>query len=99
MRVQVECHIDDRSEQIPGRIDLDGRSVEIQEILDQWHGDDYRYFKLIGRDGNLYILRHDESQAQWDLTLFQSPRGAMFAERMASDIAKYGRRNVREKAS
>ena len=32
-----------------------------------------RYFKLMGDDGNLYILRLDEGRSEWELILFQSP--------------------------
>jgi hypothetical protein len=81
MRVEVECYSGHRGEQTPRRFALEGRSIEVAEILDQWQGPDYRYFKLRGGDENLYILRHDEAGARWELTLFESPRGAAVAER------------------
>jgi hypothetical protein len=43
----------------------------------QWHGADYRYFKVKGDDGNFYILRFDEARSEWDLTMFQSPKAHM----------------------
>lgn len=73
MRVRVESHtVGDKPEQVV-RFNLDGRQVEIAETLDQWHGADYRYFKVKGDDGNLYILRHDEPKEEWELTMFQQP--------------------------
>lgn len=45
---------------MPRRFRLDGRDVEIIETVDRWHGPDYRYFKVKGDDGNLYILRLED---------------------------------------
>lgn len=80
MHVRVECYAGHRADQSPRRFELDGRVVEVEEILDQWQGTDYRYFKLRGEDRNLYILRLDEARAEWDLTLFETPRGAAISE-------------------
>ena len=57
---------------MPRRFRLDGREIEAIDNLDQWHGRDYRYFKVRGDDGNLYILRLDESRGEWELIMFQS---------------------------
>ena len=50
------------------------------ENLDQWHGAQDRYFKLMGDDGNLYILRLDERRVEWELIMFQSPHYREIAE-------------------
>lgn len=71
MRIAVECARDAEGGEIPARLDFDSRSVAVAEILDRWPGPDYRYFKVIGTDGALYILRHDEARAEWELTMFQ----------------------------
>lgn len=73
MRLQVESEAGYRGVEMPRRFHLDGRKVEVVENLDQWHGPDYRYFKVKGDDDNLYILRLDESRSEWDVTLFQRP--------------------------
>jgi hypothetical protein len=72
MRVQVESVADYRGVETPRRFQLDGRKVEIVESDDQWYGADYRYFKVKGDDGNVYILRLDEPSREWELTMFQS---------------------------
>jgi hypothetical protein len=72
---------------MPCRIYFDERCIEVAENLDQWHGPDYRYFKLRGDDGNLYILRLDEARAEWSLTLFQSARAE---ERPAPPLSRKG---------
>jgi len=38
------------------RFRLNRRAVEIAENIDVWQGADYRYFKVKGEDGNLYII-------------------------------------------
>ncbi|MCZ7594132.1 MAG: hypothetical protein M5U16_03860 [Hyphomicrobium sp.] len=73
MRVRVETYAGYGGVEMPSRIFFDERCIEVAENLDQWHGPDYRYFKLKGDDDSLYILRLDESRAEWDLTLFQRP--------------------------
>jgi len=85
MLVQVESHPGDRGVDMPSRLHLGGRGIEIIENLDQWYGPDYRYFKVKGDDGNLYILRFDEGRADWELTMFQSPRAEMVATRACAE--------------
>jgi len=70
MRVRVETYVD-RGVEKPRRIHFDSRQIEIAENIDQWHGADYRYFKVRGSDGNLYLLRLDEVRADWELTMYQ----------------------------
>lgn len=74
MQVRVETHTGHGGVECPRRFHLDGRKVEVSDNLDQWHGPDYRYFKVRGEDGNLYILRLDEMRAEWELIMFQSPQ-------------------------
>jgi hypothetical protein len=40
--------------------------------LDAWLAPDYRYFKLRGVDGNMYLVRHDERSNTWELTMFRA---------------------------
>jgi hypothetical protein len=61
---------------MPVRFRFDGREIEIVEIVDQWYGPHYCYFKIKGNDGNLYILRFDEGRVEWELTMFQNPDAA-----------------------
>jgi hypothetical protein len=59
---------------MPRRIRLDERAIEVAEVLDQWFGANYRYCKIRGDDGALYILRLDEKRFAWSLILFTSPK-------------------------
>lgn len=70
--VEVECYAGYRGQQEPRRFRFGERTVEVEEVADQWHGPDYRYFKLRGSDGAIYILRHDESADRWEMTMFDT---------------------------
>ena len=75
--VQVETYADQGVEKLR-RIRFDSRQIEIAENIDQWHGPDYRYFKVRGTDGNLYMLRHNEIRATWELTMYEFADAAAY---------------------
>ena len=56
---------------MPRRLHFGAHQVDVLETLDQWYGTDYRYIKVRGNDGGLYILRFDEPRAEWELTMFK----------------------------
>lgn len=70
MRIEVEAERDTNGALVPQRLLFDCGLVVIKELRDRWHGDGYQYFKVIGDDGNLYILHLDEHSAAWSLTMF-----------------------------
>lgn len=70
MRVRVECYAGHRGEETPRRFFFGERPVAVAEVIDRWLAPDHRYFKVKGDDGALYILRHDVTAAEWELTLF-----------------------------
>ena len=72
MQVCVETWSDRDWNEVPCRLHLDARIVDIAEVIDRWHGEDYCYFKVRSAAGDLYILRFDEDRAEWGLTMFQS---------------------------
>lgn len=71
MQVRVETYVDKGGVEKLHRFRLDGRQIEIAENIDQWHGADHRYFKIKANDGDLYILRHDEILADWELIMYE----------------------------
>ena len=70
--VEVECYAGYRGEQEPRRFRFGERTTEVEEMLDRWHGPDYRYFKLRGDDGAIDILRHNEAVDFWEMTMFEA---------------------------
>jgi hypothetical protein len=81
MHIEVDTHIDHAGAVMPRGLRLHGTYVGVVETLDQWHGPVYRYVKVKGDDGGLYILRFDEGEAVWDLTLFESDRARALSTR------------------
>ncbi len=73
MNLQVETYSGDAGTDRILRFRLGGRTHEVIESLDQWHGQGYRYFKVRTADNSLFILRLDESRGDWDLTMFKAP--------------------------
>ncbi len=71
MLVQVETFVDESGVEKLRRFQLDSKTVEVADNIDQWYGAGYRYVKLRGSDGSIYILRHNEIRAEWELTMYQ----------------------------
>ncbi len=72
--VRVECRAGYRVDEAPVRFYLGTRRIEVAEVLDRWLGPAHRCFKVLGDDGDTYVLRHDNGADRWELTLFA--RGA-----------------------
>ena len=72
--VQVACYSGYRGEETPRRFCLGQRWVAVAQVLDLWLAPDHRYFKLLGDDGGIYILRHDATHDQWEMVFFQQDR-------------------------
>ena len=70
-RIHVECDSGYRAEETPRRFRLNVRTIHVSKVLDQWLAPDHRYFKLLGDDGNEYILRHDSFAGNWELVFFK----------------------------
>jgi len=70
MDIRVDCYAGYRGEETPRRFRLGNRSIEVVKILDRWLAPDHRYFKLMGDDNSLYILRHDTENFRWELTFY-----------------------------
>jgi hypothetical protein len=69
-QIRVDCYSGHRGEETPRRFWMASRCVEVIQVLDRWLSPDHRYFKLLGDDGDIYILRHDPHGCQWEMTFF-----------------------------
>lgn len=72
MNIRVSCYAGYRGEETPKRFWLGSRKIELVNILDRWRGPDHRYFKVVGDDRSLYILRHDSVAWKWEITFFRN---------------------------
>ena len=68
--IRVECYDGYRGEESPRRFFLNQRQINVVDILDRWLAIDHRYFKVKGDDGVIYIIRHEVTTGQWELTLY-----------------------------
>ena len=53
------------------RFQLGERHYLVDEVLDQWYGPDQVFFKVRTDDGNLYVLRRNNSADEWTLESFR----------------------------
>ena len=72
--ITVEYHLGKNSNEGPAAFSLMGRHYKVKEIIDTWHAKVAVYFKIKAEDDNIYLLKYDERQAQWDLVFFQNPK-------------------------
>ena len=71
MNIRVECYSGYRGEETPRFVWMGSRKIEVMEILDRWISTDHRYFKIIGDDSAVYIIRFDSVEWKWELTFFK----------------------------
>lgn len=89
MLIGVDTAADAKGRPAPSSIHLDGRSIDIADIVDQWTGVDDRYFKVKDASDNIYILHLDEPSAAWELVMFLSKRGAAIPDLMSKRISRH----------
>jgi uncharacterized protein (UPF0128 family) len=75
MQVEVDCYSGYKADERPARFRLEGHEYLVEELLDQWYGQNDVFFKVRADDGNLYILSHEyESSSpagRWRLVSFR----------------------------
>ena len=70
--IRVECYAGYKADQRPLRFTLGENHFEVEDVEDQWYSPFATYFRVRASDGNLYILRHDETEDRWTLDGFRS---------------------------
>ena len=71
MSTRVECYAGYRGEQEPVAFWLGEQRLEVRAIVDRWFGPSRRWFKIDAEDGDVYVLRHDESTHTWDIAAYR----------------------------
>ena len=74
MKIRVECYSGYKGEETPRRLIIGELVIGVAKVLDRWHAPDHRYFKVEGDDGSMYIVRHDMTSLEWELTLFEEKK-------------------------
>ncbi len=57
---------------IPVSFAMRERIFTIRAVLDRWEGADHAYYKVIASDGNLYVIRHDLEDNEWEMVLMEA---------------------------
>jgi hypothetical protein len=70
MNIQVECYAGYRGEETPRVMVFGTRRVAVKTIIDRWLAPDHRYFKCVGDDGGVYIIRNDVADSSWEVAFF-----------------------------
>jgi len=58
-------------DETPQSIQFGSLVVQVLEVQDRWLSTDHRYFKLIGDDNAIYIIRQDMDSQEWELTYYK----------------------------
>jgi len=72
--LMVECYSGYKVNERPVAFNLFNRRLKVKEIIDRWYGEMSVHFKVRADDDNIYLLKYDEWQDQWDLVFYQNPR-------------------------
>ncbi len=72
--MRVECYAGHMANQRPMRFTLGSRAMEVQQVEDQWYSPEAVYFRVRAEDGNLYVLRFDQTADEWTLAAFRAAR-------------------------
>jgi hypothetical protein len=71
MKLKVESYSGHKADQRPVRFTLQGRTFNVDEVIDSWLGPDHAYFKVRADDSNIYILKHSPDLDEWTLEMFR----------------------------
>ena len=75
--VHVECYAGFKGDERPVAFHEGARRVAVREIADVWYGPDHAYFKLVGDDGRLYLIRHDLEDDTWEIIRQNTPGSSL----------------------
>jgi hypothetical protein len=67
--IVVEAYAGYKGEETPHALTLDGRRIEVREVLDRWYTDTHSCFRIKGSDGQHYVLRYDLDEGLWELVM------------------------------
>ena len=70
MKIKVECYSGYKGNEGPTRFVMGNRSVEVEQVVDRWYGENASYFRVLGNDENLYILKGPIADGDWELVSF-----------------------------
>jgi hypothetical protein len=70
IKLQVTCYSGYTAHERPVSFILGKTKFVVIEVIDRWYGPDYLFFKVRADDGNIYILKCDETTGEWELEFY-----------------------------
>ncbi len=70
MKIRVECYSGYKGNESPVRFLLGDRTIQVEQVMDRWYGENGSYFRVLGNDKNLYILKGPIEEGSWELVSF-----------------------------
>jgi hypothetical protein len=70
VRIKVESYSDSKGQESPSRFSLGSRTVQIEAVVDRWFGEHASYYRVLGDDENLYIVKGPLVDGSWELVSF-----------------------------
>jgi hypothetical protein len=65
--IEVQCYAGYKAEERPVSFLLEDEKRVVEDIIDQWHGEDHTYFKVVADDHRVYLLRYNRTGDFWTL--------------------------------
>jgi|TARA_B110000438_G_scaffold277653_1_gene300486 hypothetical protein len=72
--IKVQCCSGYAVNEKPMAFSLHHSTYQVKEIIDRWYGEDSVYFKVTADDDNIYLLKYDKYQDEWDLVFYKNPK-------------------------
>jgi len=72
MPLKVQTYSGFKADERPVSFTFGEKVCWVEEVIDRWYGLDHAYFKLRGDDGNLYVLRHQTENDEWEMVLMEA---------------------------
>jgi len=65
----VETFLGAKGEETPRSFIIRGRTYRIDEVVNQWYGENHTFFRVKADDGYRYVLRHETEKGRWELVM------------------------------
>ena len=65
--IHVSCYSGYRADERPVNFSLRGRKLVVEEIIDRWYGPHNSFFKVLGDDKRVYLIKYDQDDDLWTL--------------------------------
>ena len=75
MAIRVECYAGYRGEQEPLAFCLGKRRVAVRAVVDRWSAPRQRWFGVDANDANMYVLRQDDANGDWEIAAYRRTAG------------------------